>query len=533
MKKNICYQVRNLAKAVALLTPIAILPLMTSCTESWLEVEKPDGETLEEYFTTLARIEESLVAAYDPIHWHDWGLGQYNAYNIDSDIMSDDFWVGGSDWTDMQHWHMIANFEADANNTLSTLWTIDYSGVKRCNDCLRYIPWCTTLTAREAQLTEMQARTLRVFYYNNLWHLFGNIPFYLTNLNAPYTAPQITADEVYGQLIPELEAVIDSRVLPNRWDDQNAGRTSQAFAVMLYAEMVAYQNDTERFGRALGYLREFIINSGEYELFPNFKDYWDTDNEWNKESIYEINYDQTKSERDWGTGQSVGGMVIPTLISPNSYGDDTWSNNDGWGFLPVRFDVRDELLKDDGRLEGTVWDLTDATYTMRSDDTHLWLQKYRPYNKNYENGTSSPNLNYGNNYRMYRYSEALLYAAEFALRTGDAGAAKTYVDPVRQRAGIATAAAYTLDDILTERHKEFVGEGKRYFDLVRAELITDQPVSNDNKASTRLVPTQSDALSGVSYGRTKAWTAQKKYIPIAQAELDSDPALKQNSDYFN
>ena len=34
MKKNICYQVRNLAKAVALLTPIAILPLMTSCTES-------------------------------------------------------------------------------------------------------------------------------------------------------------------------------------------------------------------------------------------------------------------------------------------------------------------------------------------------------------------------------------------------------------------------------------------------------------------------------------------------------------------
>jgi hypothetical protein len=265
----------------------------------------------------------------------------------------------------------------------------------------------------------------------------------------------------------------------------------------------------------------------------NFKDYWDTDNEWNKESIYEINYDQTKSERDWGTGQSVGGMVIPTLISPNSYGDDTWSNNDGWGFLPVRFDVRDELLKDDGRLEGTVWDLTDATYTMRSDDTHLWLQKYRPYNKNYENGTSSPNLNYGNNYRMYRYSEALLYAAEFALRTGDAGAAKTYVDPVRQRAGIATAAAYTLDDILTERHKEFVGEGKRYFDPVRAELITDQPVSNDNKASTRLVPTQSDALSGVSYGRTKAWTAQKKYIPIAQAELDSDPALKQNSDYFN
>ena len=505
---------------------------LTACTEDWLEVEKPDGETLEEYFSTPERIEESLVAAYDPIHWHDWGLGQYNAYNIDSDIMSDDFWVGGSDWTDMQHWHMLANFEGDANNTLSTLWTIDYSGVKRCNDCLRYIPWCGSLSSQEAKLTEMQARTLRVFYYNNLWHLFGNIPFYLTNLEAPYTAPQLSADDVYEQLVPELEKIIDERVLPNRWDDQDAGRVSQAFAAMLYAEMVAYQNDTERFAKALSYLKEFIINSGEYELFANFKDYWDTDNEWNKESIFEINYDQTKSERDWGSGQNVGGMVIPTLISPNGYGDDTWANNDGWGFMPVRYEVRDELLKDDGRLEGTVWDLTGASYTMRSDDTHLWLQKYRPYNKNYQNGTSSANLNYANNYRMYRYSEALLYAAEFALRTGDANSAKQYVDPVRQRAGIATAASYTLDDILTERHKEFVGEGKRYFDLVRAELITDQPVSPANKATTRLVPAESNPQGGASYGRTKSWTPNKKYIPIAQAELDSDLDLKQNTAYF-
>ena len=230
---------------------IAALGLtFTGCSESWLEVQKTDGETLEEYFTTPERIEESLVAAYDPIHWHDWGLGQYNAYNIDSEIMGDDFWVGGSNYADMQHWHMLGNFEADANNTLSTLWTIDYSGVKRCNDCLRYIPWCTRLSEETAKRTEMQARALRVFYYNNLWHLFGNIPFYLVNLESPYTAPQLTADEIYNQLVPELEEIIDSKALPNRWDDLNAGRVSQAFVVMLYAEMVAYQNDTQRFGKA-------------------------------------------------------------------------------------------------------------------------------------------------------------------------------------------------------------------------------------------------------------------------------------------
>ena len=65
---------------------------------------------------------------------------------------------------------------------------------------------------------EMQARCLRVFYYNMLWHYFGNVPFYLENLSKPpYTAPQLTADEVYGQLITELEAVIESKALPMKY----------------------------------------------------------------------------------------------------------------------------------------------------------------------------------------------------------------------------------------------------------------------------------------------------------------------------
>ena len=120
----------------------------TSCSDSFLEVENPSGENLEEYYTTDAHINEALNAAYDPIHWPDWGLGQYNALNIDAEIMGDNFWVGGSNKTDMQNWHMLANYEANANITLSSLWTVDYSGIKRCNDLLKYIPWA------EANLTE-------------------------------------------------------------------------------------------------------------------------------------------------------------------------------------------------------------------------------------------------------------------------------------------------------------------------------------------------------------------------------------------
>lgn len=37
----------------------------TSCSDSFLEVENPSGENLEEYYTTDEHINEALNAAYD------------------------------------------------------------------------------------------------------------------------------------------------------------------------------------------------------------------------------------------------------------------------------------------------------------------------------------------------------------------------------------------------------------------------------------------------------------------------------------
>ena len=139
------------------------------------------------------------------------------------------------------------------------------------------------------------------------------------------------------------------------------------------------------------------------------------------------------------------------------------------------------------------------------------MNKYRPRPENNKDATFDNNLNYNNNYRYYRYAEALLNAAELTLATGgSASTAAQLVNRVRERAGLAALSSVTIDDILNERDLEFMGEGKRYWDLVRS-----------GKAASVLVP---DA-----YGyRTNRWTEQKKYIPIAQGELDSDPALVQN-----
>ena len=360
---------------------------------------------------------------------------------------------------------------------------------------------------------EMQARLLRVYYYNILWHYYGNVPFYLENLSLPYTAPQITADEIYNQLLPELEEIIASKVLPLRWEAAEAGRVSQAMAYMLYAEMVMYQKDTARYPRALTYMKE-LIASPDYSLNPNFANLWEESGEWCSESIFEINYNDDQAQRDWGAAAlNAGGSVLPTLISPNQWpGGDGWNTGeDGWGFLPVRLETYNMYEEGDVRRDATIWDVRGYTYTERYQDTHLWLGKYRPYSDNNKDCPTSKNLNYNNNKRIYRYAETLLNAAELLLATGGSSAeALQYLNEVRTRAGLTGYTECNLDNIINERHLEFCGEGKRYFDLVRTD-----------KAATVLVPDK--------YGyRTNSWTPSKKHIPLAQSELDADPTLKQN-----
>lgn len=485
---------------------------LVSCGDSFLDVKNPTGEPLEEYYTNETTLNEALTAAYAPLHWPDWDGTAYNDLTVDAEIMGDDFWVGGSSITDNQHWHKLFNFEADGNNTLATLWGDFYSGIKRCNDAIKYASWGGASESFTRSM-EMQARLLRVYYYNILWHYYGNVPFYLENLSMPYTAPQLTEDEIYDRLLPELEEITASNVLPMRWEASESGRVSQAFAYMLYAEMVMYQNDTSRYPQALNYMKQ-IIASSDYSLNPSFANLWEESGEWCSESIFEINYNDDQAQRDWGTAMAAGGSVLPTLISPNGWpGGDGWnSGEDGWGFLPCRLETYNMYAEGDVRRDATVWDVRGYTYTERYQDTHLWLGKYRPYSDNNKDCPTSKNLNYNNNKRIYRYAEALLNAAELLLQTGGSASEATgYVNEVRNRAGVAALSNASIDDIIEERHLEFCGEGKRYFDLVRS-----------GKAAIVLVPDK--------YGyRTNSWTPSKKHIPLAQSELDADPTLVQNN----
>lgn len=64
--------------------------VLGSCSDDFLEVKNPTGEPLEEYYTTEERLQESLTAAYAPLHWPDWDGSAYNDLTVGAEIMGDD-----------------------------------------------------------------------------------------------------------------------------------------------------------------------------------------------------------------------------------------------------------------------------------------------------------------------------------------------------------------------------------------------------------------------------------------------------------
>lgn len=483
-----------------------------SCSDDFLNLTSPNQLSIEEYYNSESRIYEALIAAYDPLQWFDYSSGEYNPLFTMSDIMADDVWVGGQDRSDNKYWHLMANYEALPTQVMTNVWITCYSGINRCNNVIHYMDGVEDINDETKALYLAEARVLRSFYYTQLWKFWGNVPYFKENLEYPYIGVQYTADNVYTEIINDLTTAITEGGLPMKQDSESLyGRVTLAMAYMLYTEVVMYQNDESRYETALKYMNE-IITSDKYDLMDNYADIWVKEGEWCKESIWEINYMNVGAVRSWSSPMVAGGTVIPRLISPKDWNDGTEGIDNGWGFEPVRTETYNMYEAADTRRDATIFNASGFKYTPRYQDTGYFLKKYIARTGYNADHNADADLNYGNNLRVYRFSETLLYAAELLARgTNGEGNAETYLNRVHNKRGLTNTIQPTIDNILKERRLEFVGEGKRYWDLIRTGM-----------AETVLVPDE--------YGyRTNSWTQSKKYLPIPQSEIDADPALIQNN----
>lgn len=95
-----------------------------------------------------------------------------------------------------------------------------------------------------------------------------------------------------------------------------------------------------------------------------------------------------------------------------------------------------------------------------------------------------------------------------------------YLNFIKQRAGIEDFTSVSKDDILeeiaTERRKELVNEGHRWFDLIRTGRAVE--VMNAYFQST------------VGYNGVTV-TKDNLVQPIPQSQIDTDSSIKQNNNY--
>lgn len=496
--------------------------LLVGCSDSFLEVKPTTQTPMEEYYDTEEKILKGLMAAYGPLQWPDYVFDQYNPLPFLSDVMSDDVRVGGANAYDVPHLQKMRFFSATPDYTSSSLWVAFYSGVYRSNLVIANIDNVKNISKKNKDRIYAEALTLRAYYYTWLWKLWGNIPYYTTNPTPPsYLVDQKSANEVYSLILHDLDLALADNKLALVQPTDKLGRWTRAAVQMLRANVVMYQQDEARYTSVLSDMQE-IIGTGTYKLYKKFGAIWEDEGEWCSESIFEINYTDSPSNRTWERSFSAGGTIFPTFIGINALESSCYDGG-GYGFSPVEESLYNLYEDADSRKDGGILNFErhkleypKAKYKPRYDDTGYFNKKYQPRaNGNDKYVGDSPDMNFRNNYRVYRFSETLLIASELLVRTGGSAVdADKYLNMVRARAyemdidaaSFATKKKQaTLDNILLENRLEFACEGHRFWDLVRF-----------GKAEQVL--------------GARGYAPNKKYLPIPQSEIDqAQGTLKQNA----
>lgn len=488
---------------------ILMIAMLASCNDNFLSLSPPTQLSEKDYFKNEKELSDALTSAYSGLYgWHT----RYNGINnLCADILSDDMKAGGGDGGDIVAYQCLDNYSMNYINQPFWLWIEGYWGAYRANLVIDKAP---NVTGNATNIARMKAEAyfLRALNYYWLWQYYGNIIILdhnLTNPNEYYTQKQYTSDEVYAFLVKDLDDNVIGK-LPSISEIPAAelGRVSNEAAIMLKAKMILYQNDVAKFPMMLTQLQG-VITSNKFALYPDFGKLWTRDGEFCSESIFEIN----ATKEDY-----VNVMMSPFGMRGITAGSSEFLS--GWGFGTIEPEVVNLYEPGDIRKAGSIISVEDsiAKYATASPDkqwikgsdigyeyTGYYQKKYTPRVGYTNDGTWCEN-----NIRVFRYSDMLLVAAEMALRGGgSASDAQNYYTLVYKRArpNALTVPTVDLDKIYLERRLEFLGEGQRYFDILRTG--------------------KAEQILG-----SKGWKARNKYLPLPNGDVqNAQGSLKQNPGY--
>jgi hypothetical protein len=435
--------------------------LLVSCTDSFVDRDPVYSIDSENYFNSEEDYNKALIAAYDML--------QSTYVNVLlGEIASDNTLSGGESANDVIGFQQVDEMTHTAvNSNLRDLWNWMFAGVNRANYILEFKDK-TNFNGKEQIIAE--ARFLRAYYHFELVKWFGAIPLKgdaRFKLGDEKNIPRSPVSEVYASIEDDLEYAIAnlSVVAPQ------TGRATKGAAQALLGKAYLYQ---DKFDEAADVLEDLIIDDN-YSLVTNYNSIFENSGENGTESVFEVQYSDAEGA-GFGCLQCSEGNVAVGFNGIRNYSGPLFDS--GYSFNVPTQDVFDAFEVGDNRRDASILDIVtfaaanSATYGTGYKHTGFFNRKYLP--RQGDANIGDQNLTNPNNYRAIRYSDVLLMAAEAYNRGGiDDAKARTYLNLVRRRAfgntshDVSASGPALTDFILAERRLELVGEGHRFFDLVR------------------------------------------------------------------
>ncbi|MBN8859212.1 MAG: RagB/SusD family nutrient uptake outer membrane protein [Sphingobacteriales bacterium] len=354
------------------------------------------------------------------------------------------------------------------NQYVADAWDVGFRGVMKANTLLEKLNEQVVPDEAKRKWFEGQAKFLRAFYYFDLIKWFGPVPFLDKTVtpNEALEIPRSSVSEIYNLIIKDLEDAIS--VLPVSYSPAERGYATKYAAQGMLARVYLTRSGpklnpdgpclgTNEYQKALDLLN--AVMTGPFQMLNTYSSIFSFKNENNSEVVFSI---QFKS------GFGVGGS-FPTILTGTS-----WWNMVGLPFQGAgdRNSVSENLL---------------TSYGL--DDLREHFSVVREYVSAGVHFTDNPTCikfaspeketwgvfrdDFGIDFPVLRFTDVLLMKAECILMgaNGTQQEADNIINAVRERAGLDPLTDATIDDLMEERRKEFLGEGLRWNDLIRSGKV--------------------------------------------------------------
>lgn len=459
---------------------VTILFLAGGCSKSFLDQEIPGKASQEDFYKTDADATLATTAAYDLLQAHyNWGWSSILLVKI---LLSDESNAGGSGAGDQPAYQGLDKYNFDSQNAaVLGAWRMCYYGIYRANKVITYVKPETVLRKRLIA----ECKVLRAYAYLDLVSLWGDVPLVLGDVpkevyNKMSRTPKA---EVYAQIAKDLNEAIPDLPVKKAYTGGDRFRVAKGTAQALLGRAYLYQ---EKWADAATQL-DAVIKSGQYELEPDFGTAFARVGKFGMESLMEVNYSD-KGKYDWNNfpwnnGRKLESNINIQLMGPRSdYYKKAPSDSllGGWGFNTPTKKMYNAFVQagDVKRRKYTI--MTEAELTAAGGEwtggssyeyEGFFQRKYGSFVSETTTETGAiAELNYGTNWRLLRYSDVLLMAAEAYYRSNDEDRARAELKKVRIRAGLSPVSASgnaLFEAIVKERQLELAYEGYRFLDLVR------------------------------------------------------------------